>query len=85
MNDFTNEPLRSLTYILGVEFEENGEQIATRAFEKYLDGTKPFEDQLPQLEKVQIVNTCSRVHMKFPELSLFRCSRISRCSSVLMI
>ena len=70
MNDFTKEPLKSLTYILGVEFEKNGEQIAKRAFEKYLDGTKPFEDQLPQLEKVQIVNTCSRFHGEFAEFVL---------------
>lgn len=51
MTSFQNDPLRFLRYVLGLEYADDGLEVADQVL-RLLDSQRPFRDQLVALEQV---------------------------------
>lgn len=52
MQNFSEDPVKYLRYITGVEFADDGDGIVNRVINRYFARNVTFQNQLTQLEKV---------------------------------
>lgn len=52
LRNFSEDPLKYLRSLSGVEFTKNGDQVFNRIVEQYFTPNKTFENQLTELEQV---------------------------------
>lgn len=52
MQNFTEDPLKYLRYIAGVQFTEDSDKIVNRIIDRYFVRNVTFQNQLTQLEQV---------------------------------
>lgn len=49
---FQDDPITNIRYMLNMEMNPNGDEIARQVFDYYLDKNKPYISQHKQFEKV---------------------------------
>ena len=64
LKEFARDPMRYLPKILGLEFRDDGREIAQIVHDKYFSKEKSYENQLSSFEKVLYLSSRKSIIIK---------------------